>query len=364
MKKILTVVGTRPNFIKVTRFKKAAREQGNVDLRIVHTGQHYDDRMSRIFFQQFGLEPDHALGVKRGSSNAQMAGTMLGLERLMLEEFHPDLVLVVGDVNATLAAALTSERMGIPIGHVESGLRSFDRSMPEEVNRVLTDELAREFFITEQSGWDHLCEEGRATEHLHFVGNTMIDTLLAYEGEIDKSKVLEELGLREKAFALMTIHRPSTVDHEEGLLKLLELIRFIAEGQKLLFPLHPRTKKNLEEFGLYARFQRIPGLILTEPMDYFGFQKLIKASAFVLTDSGGIQEETTFRRVPCLTLRPNTERPSTVRLGTNTLLPFETDQLKEYIEAIGNGTYKKGEVPPYWDGKASERIFKVLAESE
>ncbi len=188
----------------------------------------------------------------------------------------------------------------------------------------------------------------------------MIDTLVAYEDRIDESSVVEYLGVEKGSFALMTLHRPATVDHEEGLRKMLELIRFITKDRSLVFPIHPRTRGKLQEFGMLEEVEAIDGLVLTEPMDYFGFQKLIKECAFVLTDSGGIQEETTFRRVPCLTLRPNTERPSTVDLGTNTLLPFDTGELKGYIEAIREGRYKKGEVPPYWDGKGSERIFEVL----
>lgn len=360
MKKVLIVVGTRPNFIKVTRFKKVAAERGTIDVRIVHTGQHFSANMADVFFEQFGLTPDLFLNIGAGSPTTQMAAIMTGLEQVIADE-RPDMVMVVGDVNSTLAAALVANKMGVRIGHLESGLRSFDRSMPEEHNRILADQLTDHFFITEQSGLDNLRKEGRPEEALHFVGNTMIDTLVAFEVQVQASPVLKELGLGSGGHVLMTIHRPATVDVPERLSELLDLIADVcASGRKVVFPIHPRTVKNIAAFGLKAKADAIKGLVLTEPLDYFAFQKLIATCAFILTDSGGIQEESTYRRVPCLTLRPNTERPSTVTIGSNELVTLDMRAVREAIARIENGSFKKGEVPPLWDGHATERIIEVL----
>ncbi len=359
MKKVLIVVGTRPNFIKITRFKKEAAERGGFDLRIVHTGQHFSANMADVFFEQFGLAPDIFLGIGAGTPLQQMAAIMTGLEPVIAAE-KPDLVMVVGDVNSTLAAAITANKMGVRIAHLESGLRSFDRSMPEEHNRVLTDRITDHFFITEQSGIDNLLSEGKPEGSLHFVGNTMIDTLVAFEPQVQASDVLDRLDLGKGEHVLMTIHRPATVDVPERLSELLDLIAEVAAKRKVVFPIHPRTVKNLEAFGLKAKADSIKGLVLTEPLDYFAFQKLIATCGFILTDSGGIQEESTFRQVPCLTRRPNTERPSTVTIGSNELVPLEMNAVRNAIARIENGTFKKGDVPPLWDGRATERIFDVL----
>ncbi len=360
MKKILIVVGTRPNFIKVTQFPALVAKAG-MECKIVHTGQHFDDAMSSVFFKQFNLQPDIFLNIKNGSPISQMAEIMQGLEKV-IEEYKPNLVIVPGDVNTTLAAALTANKMNIPLAHLESGLRSDDRTMPEEFNRVITDVMADYFFVTEQSGYDNLIKEGRKKETIHFVGNTMIDTMVAFSTEVEKCNVLNALGLIPKKFVLMTIHRPSNVDSAEGLKKLSELIAHITKKYKLVFPVHPRTVKNLQKFGLYDGIKQNPNLVFSEPMDYFSFQKLTKESAFIITDSGGIQEESTFLQIPCLTLRANTERPVTVTLGTNEMIPFDVAVIQKKIESIEKGTFKKGSVPPMWDGKATERIVKVLSE--
>ncbi|HEY0976834.1 MAG TPA: UDP-N-acetylglucosamine 2-epimerase (non-hydrolyzing) [Flavobacteriales bacterium] len=365
MRKLLIVVGTRPNFIKVTRFKEVAARHGGFEVRIVHTGQHYSANMADVFFEQFGLVPDIFLNIGAGSPNTQMAAVMQQLEPVIAEE-KPDLLMVVGDVNSTLAAAITGNKMGIPIAHLESGLRSRDRTMPEEHNRILTDHITDHFFITEQSGLDNLIAEGIPKERLHFVGNTMIDTLVAFEPQVQASPVLEQLGLGQGGHVLMTIHRPATVDVPERLAELLDLIAELCSpstgsGRKVVFPIHPRTVKNIAAFGLKERMDAIDGLVLTEPLDYFAFQKLIATCAFILTDSGGIQEESTFRRVPCLTLRPNTERPITITIGSNELVPLDLVAVRQAIARIESGTFKKGEVPPLWDGHATERILEVLA---
>ena len=359
MKKVLLVVGTRPNFIKVTRFKEVADAHGGIQVELVHTGQHFDARMADVFFEQFGLMPDHWLNVPAGSPTSQMAGIMLGLEKVVLDR-DPGIVMVVGDVNSTLAGALTANKMGIRIGHLESGLRSRDRGMPEEINRILTDQITDHYFITEQSGMDHLLAEGRPRDAMHFVGNTMIDTLVKFEDRVQANTVLQDLGLGQGGHVLMTIHRPATVDDAGELRKLVDLIAMVAMDHPVVFPVHPRTTNNLMRFGLFERLSAIKGLILGEPMDYFAFQKLVATCAFVITDSGGIQEETTFRRIPCLTLRPNTERPVTVTLGSNELITFDLEALKEAIGRIHAGTFKRGEVPPLWDGHATERVVAAL----
>ena len=359
MKRLMVVVGTRPNFIKVTRFKRVAAERRGIDVCIVHTGQHFSANMADVFFEQFGLEPDRWLEIGAGSPNAQIAAVMAGLEPVITSE-RPDMIMVVGDVNSTMAAAITANKMGVPLAHLESGLRSFDGSMPEEHNRILADLLSDHCFITEQSGIDNLLREGKAKDRLHLVGNTMIDTLVAFEPQVLASPVLEQHALGSGGHVLMTIHRPATVDVPERLGELLELIAEIARERKVVFPIHPRTVKNLEAFGLKAKADAITGLVLTEPLDYFAFQKLIATCAFILTDSGGIQEESTYRRVPCLTLRPNTERPITVSMGSNELVPLDLGEVRKAIARIDNGTFKKGEVPPLWDGHATERVFDVL----
>lgn len=361
MSKVLILIGTRPNFIKVTQFKKAAEKHG-IDLKIVHTGQHYDYRMSGVFFKQFSLEPDHFLEIAKGASpNEQFGNIILKLDKYISQFFRPDLVLVVGDVNSTLAGALVANKLGIPIGHIESGLRSGDKSMPEEINRILTDKITDYFFVTEQSGYDNLVQEGVSEKAIHLVGNTMIDTLVAFEDQIETSAILEEHEIAPQNFALMTMHRPATVDHQKGLEELLQIIKYISEDTPLVFPIHPRTKKRFQQFGLEKELVQVDDLLLTPPLGYFEFQKLIKEAKYIVTDSGGIQEESTYRKVPCITLRPNTERPSTIEIGSNTLCSFDQKEIINLIDQIKQGTYKEGQVPPLWDGKATERIFEVIS---
>jgi UDP-N-acetylglucosamine 2-epimerase (non-hydrolysing) len=360
MKKILVIVGTRPNFIKVTQFKKVASKH-NYDLKIVHTGQHFDDKMANVFFKQFNLVPDYFLDTKTNLSREELIKDITAsLENLIETTFKPDLMVVVGDVNSTLAGANAAKNCGLKLAHLESGLRSFDETMPEELNRILTDKITDHFFVTEQSGYDNLITEGHTKNTISFVGNTMIDTMVAFNKEIETSPILEDLQLNEKNYVLMTMHRPATVDNKEGLLKLLEILVEVNKKYKIVFPVHPRTTKNIETLGLKEQFAAIKGLVFTEPLDYFSFQKLIKYSKFILTDSGGIQEESTFLRVPCFTLRPNTERPVTCTLGTNTLVPFDVKTILNYIAQVEAGTYKSGQIPPLWDGKATERVFEAI----
>ncbi len=359
LKKILIVVGTRPNFIKVTRFKQVAKNYPQIEIKFVHTGQHFDEKMSKIFFEQFELQPDFMLNIGQGTPNTQMANVMLGLEKVALE-YQPDLIMVVGDVNSTFAAALTANKMGIKSAHLESGLRSFDRSMPEEINRLLTDEIVDYYFVTEQSGLDELRKEGIANDKVFFVGNTMIDSLVEFENQTQASDILNTYNLSTKEFVLMTMHRPSNVDEKDGLITLIEIIKSITSKLKLVFPIHPRTVSKLKNFGLWQEIENLDNLIFSEPLDYFSFQKLTSDCKFVVTDSGGIQEETTYRQIPCLTLRNNTERPITVTLGSNVLVPYNIQDVNTYIEQIMNGSFKKGEIPPLWDGKSTERIVEIL----
>lgn len=362
-KKILTVVGTRPNFIKVTQFRKEFEKFPDLfEFKLVHTGQHYDAGMSEIFFQQLELQqPDFYLGVGQGPPGEQ-TGHILAQLTKVIELWKPDLVIVVGDVNSTLAGALAANKMGVKLAHLEAGLRSGDRQMPEEINRILTDEISDLLFVTEKAGDENLRKAGKSSSQIHFVGNTMIDALVAFDSAIVASPALEEIGLEPKKFALMTMHRPANVDDADQLKLLLDLISAIAVHYTVVFPIHPRTRNRIHSFGLDEAFSAEKKLILIDPLDYLGFQKLVRECAFVITDSGGIQEETTFRQVPCLTLRPSTERPSTVELGTNELVPFDVELIRQKIAEIAGGTFKKGVIPPLWDGKSTERMVKVLAE--
>ncbi|MBI3133432.1 MAG: UDP-N-acetylglucosamine 2-epimerase (non-hydrolyzing) [Bacteroidetes bacterium] len=355
MKKILIVVGTRPNFIKVTQFRKLAAAYPELEIKLAHTGQHSERNMSTVFFEQFDLEPDFFLNIDGKTPVSQMGQIMIALENLVKTTFCPDLIITPGDVNSTLAVAITANKLGIKLAHLESGLRSNDRQMPEEINRLLTDEISDYYFVTEQSGTANLKTENKKGT-TYFVGNTMIDTMVAFDSKIDQSDVLNKLGLHSK-FVLITMHRPATVDNREGLVKLSHLLQSICKKYQVVFPVHPRTLAKLKEFNLSENLMNLEGLIFTEPMGYFEFQKLIKCCSFVITDSGGIQEETTFRKVPCLTLRNSTERPVTVSLGTNTLVPFDIAEIERLIKDIELGTYKSGVIPEMWDGNSTARIL-------
>ena len=363
MKKILCVIGTRPNYIKVTQFEKAFAVYGNAfEFRMLHTGQHYDAKMKDVFFEQLGLKRmDYSLNCGDGNPNQQIANIISRMDEV-LRSWKPDWVFVVGDVNSTMAAAIATNKAGIKLAHIESGLRSFDETMPEEFNRIVTDNLSSLFFVTEPSGKENLLREGKEADQIFEVGNTMIDTLVAFESELDKNTILEKLNLLPQQYILITMHRPVNVDSKQQLEKLASLFNVVGKKYKLVFPIHPRTRNHIHEFGLDAMFSNNKNLLLLEPLDYFAFQKLVKHCKLVLTDSGGIQEETTYRQIPCLTLRPNTERPITVEQGSNELIEYDEALIIKKIEAIENGTFKKGNVPPLWDGHASERIARVMFE--
>ncbi|MCZ6673967.1 MAG: UDP-N-acetylglucosamine 2-epimerase (non-hydrolyzing), partial [Verrucomicrobia bacterium] len=341
---------------------RALLASGKIDSRIVHTGQHYDEKMSDIFFKQLGLpEPHVYMGIGSGSHSEQTGKVMIGFEKV-LEEESPDLVIVVGDVNSTLACSITAVKCGILVAHVEAGLRSFDRGMPEEINRMVTDRISDYLFVTEQSGIDNLEKEGVPSEQIFMVGNVMIDSLIQFREKASESTILESLGIAGRPFALMTLHRPSNVDQKDTLIELLRIVENTANQIHLVFPMHPRTRKQLETFGLLAQLTSIDNVTLTEPLGYLEFLRLMDSAKAVITDSGGIQEETTYLQVPCLTLRDNTERPITVTSGTNELLPVDHRIVSQRLSGILEDKEVESSIPPLWDGKASERITKCILE--
>ncbi len=361
-RKILAIVGARPNFIKITQFERAfGAYPEEFEYRLLHTGQHFDENMSKVFFEQLRLtKPHYHLKVRDMSPATQIGKIIMALEEV-LQDYEPDLMIVVGDVNSTLAAAIAANKTGTKLAHVESGLRSYDRTMPEEVNRVLTDEIADFLFVTEQIGVEHLLEEGKDPAKIFLTGNNMIDTLVAFDAEIQKQTVLEDFGLQSKEYVLVTMHRPVNVDTEEQLQKLVAILTFIADKWKLVFPIHPRTLRKLKEYHLLETVENHPNIVNTPALDFLSFQKLIQHAYFMLTDSGGVQQETTFREVPCLTLRDTTELLSTIEMGTNELISFDMDLIKEKIAAIEAGTFKPNScVPPMWDGKATDRMVEVI----
>jgi UDP-N-acetylglucosamine 2-epimerase (non-hydrolysing) len=285
---------------------------------------------------------------------------MIEFEKVCLQ-YKPDLVLVVGDVNSTVACSLVASKLWIPVAHVEAGLRSFDRQMPEEINRLVTDALSDYLFITEKSGRENLLKEGIAENKIHFVGNCMIDSLVGLMEKAEQSDIMEKLKITERQFLLVTLHRPSNVDELENFSKIFEALEQIQKTVKTVFPIHPRTKKNIKTFGLEKKVKALKNLLLTEPLGYLDFIKLEKYCTFVLTDSGGLQEESTYMGVPCLTVRKNTERPITVELGTNEVVGLDTRKIIDSAQQILSGKWKKGEIPPLWDGRAAERIVNILA---
>ena len=369
--KILSVVGARPNFVKIAALMTAMRNQAGIRPMLVHTGQHYDIALSDSFFQDLGLpQPDINLEVGSASAACQVAQIMERLEPVLVSE-QPDLVVVVGDVNSTLAGALTAVKLGIPVAHVEAGLRSFDRTMPEEINRVVTDSISEFLFATEPSGVENLLKEGRPASQIFLVGNVMIDTLrscLARARQLEPFATPEIWGDngsdRPARFALVTLHRPSTVDNASVLRIVWEALGEIAEEIPIVFPVHPRTQKRMRDLGLASGagqpFGHRNGIRLLSPLGYLRFLHLESLATFVITDSGGIQEETTVLGVPCLTVRENTERPITVTEGTNTLVGLSPEHLKEQAHQILCGKGKQGRAPALWDGQAAKRIVGIL----
>lgn len=368
MKKIISVVGARPNFMKVAPIHKEFQkikmlnEECKIEHLICHTGQHYDEKMSKVFFNDLELpKPDFYLGVGSGSHAVQTAKIMVEFEKILLKE-KPDIIIVVGDVNSTIACSLTAVKLGIKVAHIEAGLRSFDRTMPEEINRILTDAISDYLFVTEKSGVENLKREGIPDSKIFFVGNVMIDSLVNYLPKAEKSDILKKLNIGKnnlgKGFILLTFHRPANVDSDEFLIKLIETINELSQHRKIIFPIHPRTKNNLEKLNI--NFDSNPDIIFTEPVGYIDFLALIKNANLIITDSGGIQEESTFLGVQCITVRDNTERPVTVEVGTNQLVGTNLDKVKDTALKALNGHKKIGVIPELWDGKAAERIVEIL----
>ncbi len=349
--------------MKVAPVLEAVRATEKFNSILVHTGQHYDANMSDVFFSDLDMpKPNRFLGIGSGSHAEQTAKVMIEMEKL-LGEIKPDLVMVAGDVNSTLATALVAAKAGIRLGHIESGLRSFDRSMPEEINRIVADEFSQFCFVTESSGLKNLENEGISADRVFFVGNTMIDSVQKYLPKARERfpELAERYGIEAKSYALVTLHRPSNVDEREALTRFMELFeRMSAFAPRILFPVHPRTLKRMEEFGLNARLQENLRLTLIDPVGYLDFLALQDHAAVVLTDSGGIQEETTALGVPCITLRENTERPITVEEGTNDLVGLDMGRALEYSERALGGTWKSHGIPKLWDGHAAQRIVSIL----
>jgi UDP-N-acetylglucosamine 2-epimerase (non-hydrolysing) len=367
--KIVSVVGARPNFMKIAPVSEELRAN-NISHVLIHTGQHYDYTMSKLFFEDLALpKPDIDLGIGSGTHAKQTGDIMMGLEPVLRRE-NPSLVLVVGDVNSTMAAAITAAKLGIPVAHVEAGLRSFDRTMPEEINRIVTDSIANYHFTTEESANENLRREG-FSESIFFVGNTMIDTLLKHVDRAEQSTILQRFGMNGNEYGVVTVHRPSNVDRKENIQTILDALNVIARDLPLIFPMHPRTRERIRDFSLNHLVNDLPfrkegkggvekGVFVIEPLGYLDFLKLMKDAKIVFTDSGGIQEETTVLGIPCITLRENTERPVTVTTGTNVIVGANKEKIVGEARKRLNSHSASFSIPPLWDGQAAMRIVEII----
>ena len=365
-KTIFLVAGARPNFMKIAPLYKALKDcaeaNNSINPTIIHTGQHYDPKMSEIFFSDLGIpEPECNLGVGSGSHAEQTARIMVEFEKVIQRE-KPDLIVVVGDVNSTIACSLTAKKLGVPVAHVEAGLRSFDMTMPEEINRMLTDTISDMLFVTEQAGLDNLKMEGIDEGKVHFVGNVMIDTLLSNlerinDEDFQPTQIVSDFTRNNEEYGVLTLHRPSNVDNDDVLRGIIEAISEISQKLPILFPVHPRARKRIETL---VRSKESSNIVLTEPIGYLDMLYAVQGAALVLTDSGGLQEETTVLAVPCITIRHNTERPCTIDLGTNYLVGTDPGRIISTAREILDGNGKTGTLPPLWDGRASERIAEVI----
>lgn len=360
-KKIMFVAGARPNFVKIAPLlREFAKHRDAFKTSLVHTGQHYDFDMSGVFFEGLQIpEPDIHMNVGSHSHAVQTARIMIVFEKVVMKN-TPDLVVVVGDVNSTAACALVASKLGVKVAHVEAGLRSFDRTMPEEINRVVTDSISDYLFVSEKSGIRNLKREGIASKKVHFVGNVMIDSLIWAGPLVGQSDIVDRLNLTKKRYGVVTLHRPANVDSDGSLLEIYDILRIISEKIELIYPLHPRSRSMLKKHGLIEKLTALTNLHLTEPLGYLDFIRLMKDSRFVITDSGGIQEETTALGLPCLTMRENTERPVTVTEGTNTLVGKDMRKIVRGVTNVLRGKFKRGTVPALWDGRASQRIVAII----
>ncbi|MFQ5462209.1 MAG: non-hydrolyzing UDP-N-acetylglucosamine 2-epimerase [Phycisphaerae bacterium] len=362
--KIICLCAARPNFMKIAPIITALNRCARTEATLVHTGQHYDANMNGVFFEELGIpQPDVHLGVGSGSHASQTAEVLKRFEPVCLER-TPQWVIAVGDVNSTLAGALVASKLGIRIAHVEAGLRSFDRTMPEEINRVLTDAISDLLFVTERSAIDNLSNEGVAASRVHFVGNVMIDTLMRMRDRASGSDILKRLGLEPAEYALATLHRPANVDHAATFGSILAGLNGIAQDLPVIFPIHPRTRRNLDRMGLTDRLEAARNIVLLDPLGYVDFLQLMANSAVVLTDSGGIQEETTILGVSCLTVRENTERPVTLSQGTNQLVGCSGDAMIAAYRALKAAPAARPTAPELWDGHAAERIVDLIVAAD
>ena len=360
--RVLLVVSTRPNFMKVApMLSHMAKRPDRFEAVLVHTGQHYDEMMSDVFFADLKLpEPRYHLGIGSGTQGVQTGRTMAAFDPVLMEE-KPDLVVVVGDVNSTLACAVGAIKLHIPVGHVEAGLRSRDRKMPEEINRIVTDVVSDFLFTPSRDADENLRAEGIPEARIHFVGNVMVDSLRKAEGSLERSDVLERLGLAPKSYALATAHRAANVDDPEALAKVIDGLDRVQRHLPTVFPVHPRTRNRLNEFGYAERLDGLKDLRALDPVGYLDSLRLQRDAALVVTDSAGLQEETTVLGVACLTMRPNTERPVTVEVGTSTIVNLDADLIEAKTIEVLEGRYKQGSIPELWDGRACERIVDVIA---
>jgi len=357
------IVGARPNFMKMAPlYNELSLCQDRYKPLIIHTGQHYDEKMSQLFFNDLAMpKPSAYLNVGSGTQGKQTARIIERYEDLILAGDKPDLVIVAGDVNSTIACALVAKKLQIPVAHLEAGLRSYDERMPEEINRVLTDRISDILLTPSLDANENLINEGVNPEKIHFVGNIMIDSLIEHQMKAELSGIFDKLAIsQDESYALVTLHRPTNVDECDGLKMLLSSLIEIGKHIKIIFPMHPRTKKNIQNFGLSNYVNSSKNLIITDPLGYFDFLKLEKNAKLILTDSGGVQEESTYFRVPCLTLRENTERPITITEGTNQLVDLNVTSIVTKSLEIIEGKVKQGKIPEYWDGKTAERVVTVL----
>jgi len=359
--KVDLIAGARPNFMKIApiidAITRAQKEGKSITFRLVHTGQHYDNNMSGSFFRELGIpEPDINLNAGGGTQAEQTSAIMTGYERLLMEE-KPDLCLVVGDVNSTMACAIAAQKLCVPVAHVEGGIRSGDWTMPEEINRMVTDSITNYFFTTSENANQNLRNSGVGNERIFFVGNTMIDTLLKNRHRFKKPSVWDELGLKRGRYIVMTLHRPANVDEEVQLKELLNEIISNTQDLPLIFPVHPRTARIIQKLGISH-----PRLMMSEPLGYLEFNFLVENCLAVITDSGGITEETTVMGIPCITLRDNTERPETITIGTNELIGTDPEAIRPVMQKLFSGQWKKGSIPTLWDGNTADRIVKILVD--
>ncbi|MCF7916713.1 MAG: UDP-N-acetylglucosamine 2-epimerase (non-hydrolyzing) [Candidatus Omnitrophica bacterium] len=358
--RIVSVVGARPNFVKIAPINEEFKKEPGIENILIHTGQHYDNKMSDLFFDQIGItKPDINLGVGSASHAVQTANIMKAFEPVC-KKYKPDGVLVVGDVNSTIACGLVAVKLGIKLIHVESGLRSGDRGMPEEINRVLTDSISDILFCTEQSGVDNLLKEGISRNKIFFVGNVMIDALLNNKIKAENSKILNQLLIRNREYAVLTLHRPDNVDNKVSFNHIVDALESVQKNIPIVFPVHPRTRDSIEKTEVGRRINSLSNIRLIDPLGYLDFIKLISCSRLVLTDSGGIQEETTILNIPCLTLRNSTERPITAEKGTNVIVGTDCDRIVRNVQEILNRDMPNNKAPKYWDGRTAGRIKNVL----